>query len=215
MPMPTRIGLYGGSFDPIHNGHLIVARAIAERVGLERVIFLPSATPPHKPEEELLDPARRAEMVKLAIQDEPSFEFSDFDLTRSGPSYTIDTVAHFRQLLGREAGLHWIIGADSLPEIATWYRVSALVDACHVITAARRGWGQIDWDEFRKTLSESQIAGLAAGMVDTPVIEIASTDIRRRIREGRSIRYLVPETVRSYIAEHGLYRGPLQGDRNS
>lgn len=207
--MPTRIGLYGGSFDPIHNGHLIVARAIAERLGLERVIFLPSATPPHKPEEELLDPAHRAEMVKLAIQDEPSFEFSDFDLTRSGPSYTIDTVMHFRRLLGRDADLHWIIGADSLPEIITWYRASALVDACHVITAARGGWEQIDWNEFRKALSESQIAGLEAGVLDTPVVEIASTDIRRRIREGRSIRYLVPETVRSYIAEHGLYRGPL------
>ncbi len=213
--MPRRIGLYGGSFNPIHNGHLIVARAIVERLGLERVIFLPSAAPPHKPEEGLLDPAHRAEMVKLAIEDEPSFEFSDFDLTRSGPSYTIDTVIHFRELLGRDADLHWIIGADSLPEIVTWYHASALVDACHVITAARAGWEQIDWNEFRKPLSESQIASLRAGVLDTPVIEIASTDIRRRIREGRSTRYLVPDKVRSYIEVHGLYRDSLSGHPNT
>ncbi len=206
--MSGRIGLYGGSFNPVHCGHLIVARAIAEQLDLERVIFLPSARPPHKADEVLLDHRHRARMVKLAIRDEPRFEFSDFDLARTDPSYTIDTVAHFRKLLGPETALHWIIGADSLAELTTWYRVSSLVDACRIVTAVRAGWEQIAWDELRGTLSEAQLASLQAGVLETPVVEISSTDIRGRVRAGRSIRYLVPDCVRSYIARRALYRSP-------
>lgn len=203
--MSGRIGLYGGSFNPIHCGHLIVVRAIAEQLDLGRVIFLPSARPPHKADEALLDHRHRAEMVKLAIADEPQFEFSDFDLARKGLSYTIDTVAHFRRLLGPEVALHWIIGADSLAELTTWFRVSSLVDACRIVTAVRAGWEQIAWDELSGTLSEAQLASLQAGVLETPVVEISSTAIRDRIRDGRSIRYLVPEAVRAYILRHALY----------
>lgn len=204
--MAGRIGLYGGSFNPIHCGHLIAARAIAEQLDLERLIFLPSASPPHKPEQGLLDPVRRAEMVELAIADDPVFELSDFDLTREGPSFTIDTVAHFRQLFGPDAALHWIIGADSLAELTTWHRVSALVDACRIITAVRGGCEPIAWDQLRGSLSEAQTASLRAGLLETPAIEISSTDIRWRIRQGRSIHCLVPDPVLTYIAQHGLYR---------
>jgi nicotinate-nucleotide adenylyltransferase len=204
--MATQIGLYGGSFDPIHNGHLIVARAIAEQLDLEKVIFLPSATPPHKHQEGLLDPAHRARMVQLAIEDEPCFTFSDFDLTRKGPSYTIDTVAHFHALLGPDTDLYWIVGADSLAELPTWHRAPDLVNMCRIITAARAGWEQTAWDQLRDTLNDAQIASLKTGILQTPVIEISSTDIRRRIRQGRSIRYLVPEPIRAYIEKHGLYK---------
>ncbi len=210
--MSERIGLYGGSFNPIHCGHLIVVRAIAEQLDLGRVIFLPSARPPHKADEALLDHRHRAEMVKLAIADEPRFEFSDFDLARTGLSYTIDTVAHFRRLLGPDAALHWIIGADSLAELTTWSRVSSLVDACRIVTAVRAGWEQIAWDELRETLSAAQVANLQSSVLETPVVEVSSTDIRSRIREGRSIRYLVPDCVRSYIARHALYRNPAPGE---
>ena len=215
MFMAQRLGLYGGSFNPIHGGHLIVARAIAERLDLERLVFLPSARPPHKDGETLAAPAHRAEMVRLAIEGEPVFELSDFDLTREGPSYTIDTAAHFRELHGSDAALHWIIGADSLAELTTWHRVGALVDTCRIITAARPGRHcsessgtreRIDWNQLRTALSEAQIAGLKADVLETPVIEISSTDVRKRIRQGKSIRYLVPDRVRTYIEEHGLYR---------
>ena len=204
--MAERIGLYGGSFDPIHCGHVIAARTIAEQLDLERVIFLPSANPPHKPDHGLLDPAHRAKMVKLAIADDPVLEFSDFDLMREGPSYTIDTVAHFRQLFGHDAALHWIIGADSLAELTTWHRVSALVDACRIITAVRGGCEPIAWDQLRGPLSGAQTACLRAGFLQTPAVEISSTDIRRRVRRGRSIACLVPDRVCTYIAQHGLYR---------
>ena len=206
--MTERIALFGGSFNPIHNGPLIVTRSIAEQLRLERAIFLPAAKPPHKTAGALLDAEHRAEMVKLAIAGEPIFEFSDYDLTRAGPGYTIETVAHFREEFGPEVSLYWVIGVDSLNDLTTWYRVRALVDSCQIITARRPGWDDIHWEQLRTRLSAEQIAVLQSGVLNTPMIDISSTDIRRRIREGRSIRYLVPDCVRAYIDEHGLYRSP-------
>ena len=206
--MSQRIALFGGSFNPIHVGHLIVARSVAEQLRLDRVIVLPSAVPPHKTAAALVEAEHRAAMVKLAIAEEPAFEFSDFDLTRQGPSYTVDTVAHFREELGLDVLLHWIIGADSLTELATWYRVRALVDSCRIVTAARPGWERIDFDVVRTRLSDEHIASLRAGLVETPRIDVSATDIRRRVRAGRSIRFLVPEPVGRYIEEHGLYHAP-------
>lgn len=211
--MSRGVALYGGSFDPIHHGHLIVARAVAEQLELERVIFLPSATPPHKQDEALADPTHRAAMVALAIQDEPLFEMSDFDLTRGGPSYTIDTVEHFRRALGDDVSLHWIIGADSLNELTSWHRVGALVDSCQILTAARGGRAKpacrsdtIDWASLRDTLSESRIEKLRRGVTETPRIDISSTQVRQRAGQGKSIRYLVPDAVDQYIQAHALYR---------
>ena len=204
--MAQCIGLYGGSFNPIHNGHLIVARAVAERLQLDRVILLPSARPPHKGDHRLLDAGHRAEMVRLAITGEPLFEFSDYDLTRDGPSYTIDTIAHFHESLGQHVELYWIIGADSLAELTTWYRVSDLVDACRIITASRTGWDTIDWTRLRAILSDAQVTALRAGVLQTPRIDISSTDIRRRVCDGQSIRYFVPDAVLNYIETHALYR---------
>ena len=132
--------------------------------------------------------------------------WSDYDLTRQGPSYTVDTVAHFREELGLDVLLHWIIGADSLTELTSWYRVRALVDSCRIVTAVRPGWASIDFDALGTRLSEEQIASLRAGLVETPNIDISATDVRRRIRAGRSVRYLVPDGVLQYIVDHGLYR---------
>jgi nicotinate-nucleotide adenylyltransferase len=203
--MAERIALYGGSFNPIHHGHLIVARSVTEQLRVDRLVVLPSARPPHKSAGALLDADHRVAMVRLAIEGEPHFELSDYDLTRPGPSYTIDTVAHFREEFGLDVSLYWMIGVDSLNDLTTWYRVRALVDACRIITALRPGWEEIDWEQLRTRLSEDQIADLKAGLLSTPRVEISSTDIRRRVREGRSIRYLVPDRVREYIEEHKLY----------
>lgn len=204
--MATHLALYGGSFDPIHNGHLIVARAVAERLDLERVIFLPSARPPHKEGQPLTDPAQRARMIQAAIEGEPRFSFSDFDLTRDGPTYTFDTVTHFRNRFGPDTTVCWIIGADSLAELASWHRVGELVDRCRIITAVRAGWEQPDWDGLRTVLTEAQIKRLGEGVLETPAIEISSTDIRRRVRAGKSIRFLVPDAVRTSIHARWLYR---------
>lgn len=202
--MATPIALFGGSFDPIHLGHLIIARCVAERLDAERVILLPSARPPHKDARDLADGTHRAEMVKRAIAGEAVFEFSDVDLTRRGPSYTIDTVDHFRRRFGADVELAWIIGGDSLIELPTWHRARDLVDACRIITATRPGATSIDWSALGETFDARQVEALRAGVLETPMIDISSTDIRQRLRAGRSIRYLVPDAVREYIERRGL-----------
>jgi nicotinate-nucleotide adenylyltransferase len=199
-----RIGLYGGSFDPIHHGHLIISRAVAEAARLDRVVFLPSANPPHKGGKPMADAGHRAAMVKLAITGDPLFEFSDVDL-RHGPSFTIDTVRHFRQVFGSAAELHWIIGADSLAELATWRQVGELVDSCQITTAARPGWEAIDWHTLAGALEPERVEKVKRGVVCSPHIDISATDVRRRVASGQSIRYLVPEPVRVYIEQNALY----------
>ncbi len=203
--MAERVALFGGSFNPIHFGHLILARSVAEQLTLDRVIFLPTANPPHKDVTTLVDGAHRAEMVRLAIDGEPGFVLDDFDLSRSGRTYTIETVAHFRGVLGSDAEVYWIIGADSLADLIHWHQVSALVDSCRMVVAARPGWDRMDFDVLRACLSDSQITRLRNDCLDTPRIDISATQIRNRARQSLSIRYLTPEPVCTYVKEHHLY----------
>lgn len=203
--MARRIALLGGSFDPIHCGHLIVARAVAERLDLDRVILLPAAAPPHKGTDGLVDPVHRAEMTRIAIRDEPLFEMNDFDLTRNGPCYTVDTVEHFRDVLGPDCAIHWIIGADWLSELPTWHRAVDLIDLCRIVTAQRQSGSVVDWSALQSVLGEARTAAIRDGVIDTPMIEVSSTDIRRRAAAGRSIRFLVPDSVADYIQLHNLY----------
>jgi nicotinate-nucleotide adenylyltransferase len=148
-------------------------------------------------------------MVRLAIAGDAGFEWSDHDLTRAGPSYTFETVTHFLGALAGGDELCWIIGADSLVELGTWYRVADLVDLCRIVTAARPGWDRPDLAPLAAKLNPAQIARLRDGILVTPRIDISATDIRARVAAGRSIRYLVPEAVRLYIEMFGLYRTPL------
>lgn len=204
-PMAERIALFGGSFNPIHNGHLIIARSVAEQLRVDRMLLIPSRRPPHKTASSLLDAEHRAAMIRLAIAGEASLDMSDYELTSEGTNYTIDSVAHFREEFGLDVSLYLVIGVDSLNELTSWYRVRALADACRIVTAKRPGWEEINWPQLAGVLSEEQMAILKCGVLDTPRIEISSTDIRRRIREGRSIRYLVPAAVREHIESNRLY----------
>lgn len=192
-----RIGLLGGVFDPIHNGHLIAAEAAREACHLERVLFIPASNPPHKQYPDLAPAAARAEMVRLAILDHPCFEMSPVELRRAGRSYTADTLLELRQTLGDEVHLFLIIGADNVAEIATWHRPDRIMDLATVVVARRPGASPDQADPALVRRME---------FAETPSVEISSTDIRRRIREGKSIRYLVPREVESYIYGHGLYR---------
>lgn len=206
--MKRRVGLFGGTFNPIHIGHLIVARAAVEHLELERMLLIPSAQPPHKPQEAVAEAHERLEMVRLAIADEPPLEVSDCEIRRPGPSYTVQTVREFRASLGEGAELFWLIGADSLHELASWYQVEQLVPLCRIVTAARPGWA---WDaEARRVLAQrlgaEAIERLGADILPTPRIEISASQIRRRIRQGLSIRWLVPPGVEQYIHQRRLYR---------
>ncbi len=204
--MTGGVGLFGGSFNPIHVGHLIVARAVAERLGLDRLVLIPSAQPPHKRGDDLADAADRLEMARLAVQGEPGLEVSDVEIRRQGPSYTILTVQSYLDDLGPDAPLCWIIGGDSLPELHTWYRVAELVELCTIVTAARPGYETPDLSPLARVLSDAQIARLRDHVLPTPRIDVAATDIRRRLHAGQSIRYLVPDPVRDYIERNRLYR---------
>ena len=209
--MSQRIGLYGGSFDPVHHGHLIIARHVAEQLDWHETVLLPSASPPHKQGVTLAEPRHRLAMLQAAVAGEPGFTVSDYDLTRPGPSYTVETVAHFAGVFGPPAELYWLIGADSLAELPTWHRAGELVDACHVVTAQRHGGPGVDWDVLAAAFTRSRLDRLRAGLIETPVIDIAATDIRARVSAGRSVRYLTPAPVADYIEAHALYRTP--GDR--
>ena len=210
--MTSKVGLFGGSFNPIHNGHLMVATEIRQGCALDRMVLLPSAHPPHKTNQELLAPHHRLRMVELAIADDPNLELSSYDSSRAGPTYTIDTILYFQKLFGEETSLYWIIGADSLNELATWHRASELVDLCRIITAGRPGnsashAGQhaIDWSCLGESFSDEQIQRLRDGVQDTPELDISSTSIRDRVCRGEPIDDLVPPSVCKYIKTHELY----------
>jgi nicotinate-nucleotide adenylyltransferase len=204
------IALFGGSFNPIHCGHLIAARAVAEHLGLSRVILIPAGVPPHKRPRDLADARDRLEMARLAVEGEAVFEVSDFELRQEGLNYSIRTVEAFRQMLGPDVHLHWIIGADTLLELHTWYRTRELVDLCRMVTAVRPGYDTPDLSQLLTVLSPQQVQCLKDRIVPTPRIDISASSIRARIRAGRSIRYLTPDAVREYIESRGLYRGAQQ-----
>jgi nicotinate-nucleotide adenylyltransferase len=217
--MVERIVLFGGTFNPIHHGHLIVARAVAEYFHFERIIFVPAAMPPHKPLEPaggegyapqtvIPSPEDRMEMVRLAIAGEGLFEVTDVELKRPQPSYTFDTLMAFREQHGLEAQLHWVIGADMLEELGTWHRADEVVDMATVITAARPPWSSRiggTLDKLRVRFTADQVARLAAAVAPTPLIDITSTQIRHRVRQKKSVNFLTPNPVVTYIEDGGLY----------
>lgn len=193
---------FGGTFNPIHHGHLIAARAVAEARGYDRVTLVPSAQPPHKPGATDIAPAAdRLEMCRLATDASGLFAVDDLEIARTGPSYTIDTV---RELKRRGTGqVHWLIGADMLMYLPKWRQPLDLLNEVRFVVIARPD-SPIDWSalppEFRK---------LEADVVPAPMIQISSTDIRRRIAGGLPIDYLTPPPVCQYIRSRGLYRpGP-------
>ncbi len=198
--------LFGGSFDPIHHGHLIVARAAAEALDVERVILIPSARPPHKLDRRLTPADVRLRLCALAVAGDALFAVDPWETQQQGPNYTLLTVRHFREQWGPAVRLYWLIGADSLAELHTWYRVPELVEACILVTVARPGVDLSSLPELENLLTPRQLETLRSHVLETPQIEISASDIRARVRAGRSIRYLVPEAVRVEIERQGLYR---------
>ena len=199
----SKIGILGGTFDPIHLGHLLLAQDAMEQIGLDRVKFIPSAMPPHKRMTGFAPAAQRLAMVKLAVRGNDRFEVDDLEIRRGGKSYSIDTLTELRR---REpnADFYFIIGTDSLRELHTWREVGRLVRLCAFVTVARPGFvarpvvdQRLD-ASARRRLRQHALRGHACA--------IASRDIRARVASGRSIRYLVPDAVREYIRRRRLYQ---------
>ena len=198
-----RVGILGGTFNPIHLGHLIVAQDALEQLRLERVIFIPSATPPHKPLDGNATAIQRLAMVKLAIRGDERFGVDDLEIRRGGKSYTVDTLARLRQR-NPSAKLYFIIGSDSLRELHRWKEVERLVQLCTFVTVPRPGFEP-------KPVIDPKLDAATRRRLQQQVLrghpcDIASRDIRSRIAEGKSIRYLVPDAVARYIETHRLYR---------
>ncbi|MDH4209415.1 MAG: nicotinate-nucleotide adenylyltransferase [Anaerolineae bacterium] len=199
-----RIGVIGGTFDPIHYGHLAAAEEARARVNLERVLFVVALMPPHKLDEEITPAQHRLAMVRLGIASNPFFEISTVDIDRPGPSYTVDTISILREQWGDDTELFFIMGLDSLAEMPTWHQPERLIQLCRLVAVTRPGV-EVDLPAL-----ERAIPGLSARLeiIDMPEVEISSSDLQRRLKQGLPIKYQVPEKVERYIREHRLYGQP-------
>jgi nicotinate-nucleotide adenylyltransferase len=206
--VPGRTGILGGTFDPVHVGHLAIAEEAREALGMERVLFVPAGVPPHKPHRRPAPAADRAAMVELAIAGNPAFTLSRVELDRPGPSFAVDTVAILAdadRAHGRDPDLWWILSAEAFAAIGTWREPERLLAACRMAIVPRAGAPRPTAAWIASCLPAA--AGRVA-VVDGPELGVSSTLIRDRIAAGRSVRYLVPDAVRAYVADHRLYAPP-------
>lgn len=191
-----RLGVFGGTFNPIHTGHLIIAQDIRERFELEKLVFIPASTPPHKDNHFIISPQHRFRMISLAIESNPHFEVSEVEISRGGRSYTVDTLATLRGLHPELARLIFIMGLDQALEIQTWKDADRLFSLAEILVVSRPGF-----DISALSLDIRKKVQFLVGRS----IDISSTEIRTRVRAGESIAYLVPKEVERYIYEKGLY----------
>lgn len=200
--MTGRLGVLGGTFDPVHFGHLFAAEEAADRLGLYRVLFVPTREPPHKQAEPVATAEQRLAMVRLAVDGNPLFEVCTLELERAGPSYTVDTLGALGRLYPRDE-LHFIVGMDSLRDMPLWYQPRGVASLARIVAVARGGEGPVDLREVEALVPE--VRGRVS-VIERPALEISGTELRRRIAEGHPVRYLVPDSVIAYIEEQGLYR---------
>ena len=227
-----RIGIMGGTFDPIHLGHLRAAEEIYWAFGLDRIIFVPAARPPHKEEVVAASAMHRYEMVSLATVFTPYFTVSPIELQREGKSYSVETVREFQRLAGPDTNLYFVVGVDAFLEMSEWREAKELLTLARVIVTARPGWRLDEVEhllapEQRRLLGHPTFRYLKVSEVDPERVEeaptprqvllvevvsldIASREIRQLVEEGRSIRHLVPDTVAAYMAKNRLYQRPAR-----
>ncbi|MBU0599640.1 nicotinate-nucleotide adenylyltransferase [bacterium] len=190
-----KIGILGGTFNPIHNGHLSLASQAKEKFSLDKVIFIPSALPPHKEEDSLLDSSNRYLMTILATSDNDDFIVSDIEIKRGGRSYTLDTLKEIKKIYGEETTIYFITGCDVISEINTWKEVESLFKLCTFIVANRPGYSLKIEECYSRHIKELIIPGL----------DISSTRIREKIKHKESVKYLVPDLVYKHLVNYNLY----------
>jgi len=202
---PTII-LFGGSFDPIHNGHLAVAMFAGVHLNADQIIFIPARRNPHKKQAPIADDVSRLTMIHLAIMGKGCFGVSDCELTRPEPSYTIDTVEHYRRQYGPQANLFWLIGADMVAGLPYWHRVKELLTVCRLCIMYRGGMDKPDLTPLVDHFGQTAVDRLKNDMLETPLVDISSTEIRARIAAGQSVADFVPPPVLRFIEQKRLYR---------
>ena len=201
-----RVGLMGGTFDPVHYGHLVVAEEVYAALDLAEMLFVPAGQPPHKPNRVVTGAQHRLAMLELAIAGNPHFSISRVDLDRPGPSYTVETLRLLREQWGELTALYFVIGWDSLEDLLTWYDPAGILQQLSYLVAVRRP-GYNERDGYRDSL-EARLPGIKQRLlvVPAPQFDISSTDLRQRVAEKRPIKYQVPESVEQYIKQYKLYQ---------
>ncbi len=200
---PRRVGVFGGTFDPPHYGHLAAAEEAAEQLGLARVLFVPTGQPPHKPGAPVSPATHRVRMVELAIADNPRFALSRVDVDRPGASYTVDMLALLQAEEGPTAELYFICGMDMLASFLTWREPARILAQCHLVGVGRPPFPEVDLAALERALPAARGR---VHLLRVPGVDISATELRARVAAGRSLRYLVPPAVTSYIYEQDLYR---------
>jgi nicotinate-nucleotide adenylyltransferase len=218
--LSQKLGILGGTFNPIHIGHLVAAEEVRDRLQLDRVLFIPAYAPPHKDDENIPSAKERMEMVDLAVSGNTFFEPSDIEMKRGGMSYSIETIEELRRIYPGSK-LCFIIGLDAFLEIQTWHRWKELMALCDFAVMSRRGRNFSDLrlldfmanaadvlrglDKGSLTQANVQHGAATVHLVTIPLLDISSTDIRTRVKQGSSIKYLLPEPVEHYIIKKKLY----------
>jgi nicotinate-nucleotide adenylyltransferase len=199
-----RLGIFGGTFDPVHYGHLLLAECCREQCRLDAVWFLPTAVPPHKRQQEMAPATQRIEMLELAIAGNPAFSVCRYETERGGINYTVDTLAHFREE-DASRDLFLLLGADMLADLPNWRSAARVCELALPVAVCRPGCGRIDCDRLAKIATPERIEQVRRHQVEMPEIGVSSTEIRRRAASGQSIRYRTPRAVEMYIGTQGLY----------
>ena len=199
------IGVIGGTFDPIHFGHLVIAEEVYAALKLAEMVFVPAGDPPHKPERMVTPAVDRLMMLQLAIASNPHFTISRVDIDRPGPSYTVETLRLLREQWGEQSTIYFVIGWDSLEDLLDWYDPAGILERLDYLVAVKRP-GYDEGEGYLDRLEE-RLPGIRQRLIIVPAprLEISATELRQRVAEGRPIKYQVPEVVEQYILQHGLY----------
>jgi nicotinate-nucleotide adenylyltransferase len=200
-----RVGIFGGTFDPVHLGHLVLAEQVREQGRLDEVWFVPAPRPPQKDGQAITRFDARVEMLALAIAGQPAFKIDELEKERTGPSYTVETLAELRRRHPTDT-FFLLVGGDSLADLPGWRDPRGIVEQAGLLVMTRPGVALLSTGELRRRLGLADDSPLSLEVLQTPQIDIASRDLRRRVAEGRTIRYLVPRAVEAYIRDRGLYR---------
>jgi nicotinate-nucleotide adenylyltransferase len=200
-----RIGILGGTFDPVHYAHLAIAEEVYCALHLTRVLFVPAGQPPHKIGEQITPAEHRVAMLELAIRANPHFSLSLVDVERDGPSYTVDTLRLLRSEWGPDASFYFVIGGDSLRDLPTWYDPAGILDQATIVALLRPGYADV---EAERAMLVARLPALKQRLivVEGPRMDLSSTELRRRVATGRPIKYQTPDEVEDYIRRHRLYQ---------
>ena len=203
--MNKKIILFGGSFDPVHVGHITVAQWSIERIGADKLLFIPAGCSPHKNSAPLANDQQRADMISLAIAKQDCFDIDTCEIRRQGPSYSYDTVVHMKKLYGDSTDLYWLAGADVANDLYRWHEIDKLLDQCTFCLMARGGQGSIDFELLKTNLGSKHADMIRSNCLNPPLIVVSSTEIRSRINKDKAVDDMLCPDVLRYIKENEIY----------